>query len=695
MTGKAPVCNALPQDTSVTISASFRRRAVSAVLQRERLRGGEGRGGVRERPTAEEREKERSKVKATRHACVEIGSGQASSASSDWQQFLTEIDQATKPPRRPSVVRRSSPTRELHSLLAARHAAPITSPPLPFSSHSAAAVAAPADARVPTPLRPSAMSSSLTCAPHPPRSRSRHPVRADQDAASRPRARGNAPAPRSSTPPHARTPAFLIRFRRRKQNAADPVTSERLESANDPVSARAAAVEFVRHGKREFFIERPSSSTTPSSSSFSSAGGKTVRRGGAAFRPGDALRVRETSVSRGWRGKLVDGVKRWAFPAGYPHSVGPGFVEYTRWRLSAFFFGGAVGVFSTQGLLLAVGVGRQSAAPLAAALQWVIRDGMGRAGRMLFSQVGNGFDAETKQYRLMAALVLNLSCALESVTPAVPTLFLPVACLANMAKGASTVAAASTRSAIYRSFMRRENLGDITAKQETVGVMGDLMGTAMGIVLSRLTANNGRAAMSAFVGVSLAHLFSVYREIKGIQLGTLNRQRAHMLIKYYLEEGKVPNLRAGNRNERILNRPWLDSLHAPNIDLGARLHECAPDAEALQYLLKLYKNERYLFTYEGTRLKIVLRNDAGSHDCLKGFLQADYFWRRYLEVGERESRNRDLVEESYRFANRRFEGFVKEADQNGWVTKSVLLRPIGRRASWNNSSRVGGRGSEK
>lgn len=437
------------------------------------------------------------------------------------------------------------------------------------------------------------------------------------------------------------------------------------------MSTEAAVVEYVRFGTREFFIERPTA-TKPI-------------RGGLTFRPGDSLEVRQTSVDRTWRGKVIDRAKRWAFPDGYPHSVGPGFTEYTRWRLSAFFFGGAIGVFSTQGLLLAVGVGRQSAAPLAAALQWVIRDGLGRAGRMLFSQVGNGFDAETKQYRLMAALVLNLSCALESVTPAVPHLFLPLACIANMAKGASTVAAASTRSAIYRSFMRRENLGDITAKQETVGVIGDLMGTAMGIMLSRATANNRNLSTAAFVTVSLAHLFSVYREIKGIQLGTLNRQRAHMLIKYYLEEGKVPNLREGNRNERIVNRPWLDSLHAPNIDLGARLQECAPDAEALQYLLKMYKNERYLFTYEDTRLKIVLRNDAKSHDCLKAFLQADYFWTIYKEHGIREGRNRQLVEESYRFANSRFDAFVKDADHNGWVTNSVLLRPIGRRASWNGS----------
>lgn len=480
--------------------------------------------------------------------------------------------------------------------------------------------------------------------------------------------RATCPTSRHATPP--RNLAFSL-FTRHSPSR-EPVDKEKLESENDPVSTSAAAVEYVRNGKREFFVNRPSTGR--------------ARRGGATYREGDSLSIRETSIARSWRGKAFDRLKRWAFPDGFPHSVGPGFVEYTRWRLSAFFFGGAVGVFSTQGLLIAVGVGRQSAAPLAAALQWVIRDGMGRAGRMLFSQVGNGFDAETKQYRLMAALVLNLSCALESVTPAVPHLFLPLACIANMAKGASTVAAASTRSAIYRSFMRRENLGDITAKQETVGVSGDLMGTAMGILLSRLTANNRRWATTAFVSVSFAHLFSVYREIKGIQLGTLNRQRAHMLIKYYLEEGKVPNLQQGNSNERILNRPWLDSLHAPNIDLGVRLQECAPDAEALQYLLKMYNNERYLFTYENTRLKIVLRNDANSHDCLKAFLQADYFWNRYKHDGVRENRNRELVEESYRFANSRFDAFAREAQLNGWLTNSVLLRPIGRRASWNNSS---------
>lgn len=498
-------------------------------------------------------------------------------------------------------------------------------------------------------------------------------------------------------------PKWRPRFRKPLSPETDPVMKEAIENEAEngkssresamamTISKDAAAVEYVRSGTRQFFIRRPSSPDTVQSETDNDDDDDNMMRnrkwkiirGGRTYRSGDELDVQEQIIARPWHGKLVEGVKRWVFPAGYPDSVGPGFTEYTRWRLSSFFFGGAIGVFSTQALLLAVGVGRQSSAPLAAALQWVIRDGLGRAGRMIFSQVGNGFDAETKQYRLMAAIVLNMSCGLESLTPMIPNLFLPLACIANMAKGASTIAMQSTRPAIYRSFMRNENLGDITAKQETISVIGDLMGTCTGILLSRFISSS--LYTSCFLMISAAHFVSVYHEIKQIQLSTLNRQRAHMLIKYYLDHNHVPSLSHINYHERILNRPWLDSLHAPNIDLGARLLQCAPDAQALQYLLKLYKNERYLFTYEDTRLKIVLRNDATSHDCLKAFLQADHFWNLYKQRGHRHSRNRHLLVQSYKFANSHFDDFIHQADENGWNTYTVLLRPIGRRASWNNS----------
>jgi len=48
-------------------------------------------------------------------------------------------------------------------------------------------------------------------------------------------------------------------------------------------------------------------------------------------------------------------------------------------------------VLSRQALLIEVGVGTQSAAPMAAALNWVMKDGVGQLGGVIFaSQLGKG-----------------------------------------------------------------------------------------------------------------------------------------------------------------------------------------------------------------------------------------------------------------------------------------------------------------
>ena len=48
-------------------------------------------------------------------------------------------------------------------------------------------------------------------------------------------------------------------------------------------------------------------------------------------------------------------------------------------------------VLSTQALLIAVGVGTESAAPMAAALNWFMKDGLGQLGGVIFaSRLGRG-----------------------------------------------------------------------------------------------------------------------------------------------------------------------------------------------------------------------------------------------------------------------------------------------------------------
>lgn len=54
-------------------------------------------------------------------------------------------------------------------------------------------------------------------------------------------------------------------------------------------------------------------------------------------------------------------------------------------------------IFSTQSLLLAVGVGAKKTLPSAAAINWVLKDGLGRLGRLtVATKFGESFDADLK-----------------------------------------------------------------------------------------------------------------------------------------------------------------------------------------------------------------------------------------------------------------------------------------------------------
>lgn len=60
-------------------------------------------------------------------------------------------------------------------------------------------------------------------------------------------------------------------------------------------------------------------------------------------------------------------------------------------------------IVSPQALLFAVGLNATTAIPAAAALNWVIKDGLGQFGGMFFaSLVNKKFDADPKKWRLVA-----------------------------------------------------------------------------------------------------------------------------------------------------------------------------------------------------------------------------------------------------------------------------------------------------
>ncbi|CAL5329850.1 unnamed protein product [Camellia sinensis] len=99
-------------------------------------------------------------------------------------------------------------------------------------------------------------------------------------------------------------------------------------------------------------------------------------------------------------------------------------------------------------------------------------------GKMLFARQGKKFDYDLKQVfqlRFSDDLLMELGAGIELATAAVPHLFLPLACVANVAKNVGAVTSTSTHTPIYKAFAKGENIGDVTVKGEYVGNIADLV----------------------------------------------------------------------------------------------------------------------------------------------------------------------------------------------------------------------------
>lgn len=147
-----------------------------------------------------------------------------------------------------------------------------------------------------------------------------------------------------------------------------------------------------------------------------------------AASPGDAAAAALVQSRRTWVPRLI---AQHFLPKHYPHSVTPNYIQYVSWQAAQMVVSSASGVLSMQSLLYAIGVGAGSI-PMAAALNWILKDGIGQLGAILFgSWAGHRFDADPKRFRMLGCAAQDAANVLEAVTPLVPHLFLPLASLAN------------------------------------------------------------------------------------------------------------------------------------------------------------------------------------------------------------------------------------------------------------------------
>lgn len=153
-----------------------------------------------------------------------------------------------------------------------------------------------------------------------------------------------------------------------------------------------------------------------------------------------------------------------------------------------------------------------AATPLAATLQWILRDGTGMLGSVLFaSWGGRRFDVNVKTWRLFADVINDIGLTLELLSPLFGAYFIYVAVLGSICKSLCGVAAGATRAVITAHFAAEHNIADVAAKENAQETAVTLLGLISGLLCAKILNANMLRIWIAFFGLTALHVVANYR----------------------------------------------------------------------------------------------------------------------------------------------------------------------------------------
>ena len=261
-------------------------------------------------------------------------------------------------------------------------------------------------------------------------------------------------------------------------------------------------------------------------------------------------------------------------PKGFPHSVSANYGSYATGHFISSIFSSAGGVLSMQALLHGVGLGA-GAIPLAAALNWVIKDGLGQLGGVLFASfVNNKFDTDPKKWRLFAAVSMEISSFMEFLTPLCPQYFLPIASVANVGKNISFLAASASRAAIHNTFAVNENLADVTAKAGSQSILASTVGTGLGIGIASMLGHHYESSLLAFIACSSVGLISLRHCLRNVTLHALSPLK----LMYIYASYRLDSMSSENEKcLKVLSPAQIAAVEAKNVVFDLKYEQIVSD----------------------------------------------------------------------------------------------------------------------
>nr|XP_029492524.1 RUS1 family protein C16orf58 homolog [Oncorhynchus nerka]XP_029492525.1 RUS1 family protein C16orf58 homolog [Oncorhynchus nerka] len=396
----------------------------------------------------------------------------------------------------------------------------------------------------------------------------------------------------------------------------------------------------------------------------------------------------------GTTGKTIIGVFRSVFlPQGYPESVSGDYLQYQFWDTLQAFASSLSGTLATQASLRGVGVGNQEATVAAATITWLLRDGTGMLGRILFAWLkGNKLDSEAKKWRLVADVLNDIAMFMEILAPNFPTCFTLIVCSAGIFKSIVGVAGGATRAALTLHQARRDNMADISAKDGSQETLVNLAGLLVSLILIPLVTDNPPLTFVLFFLFTILHLCANYKAVRSVVMETLNEARLAIVLHQYLRDGRVLGPLEANLKEPV----FLEFRRTVPVKLGVRLGELIYTSEDL--ILAMKNNHKpFLIGVKRGSVCVCLGPDASVCDEIRAVCQAVCLCTVLHPVSPLEgalkqlsmshSNNHwELVHESHKLMDQIFQPFLKALEVAGWQTSRTLLDWNEWRVEWKKKS---------
>lgn len=316
-------------------------------------------------------------------------------------------------------------------------------------------------------------------------------------------------------------------------------------------------------------------------------------------------------------------------PQGFPDSVHPDYVPYQIWDTVQAFASTIMGTLTTHSIMKGVGVGEASATPLAAAVTWILKDGTGMVGRIVFAWWnGTDLDGQCKKWRLFADILNDLAMGIELLIPYFSYYSIVILCTSTAMKSVVGVAGGATRAALTQHQALQNNLADVSAKDGSQETCVNLIASFVGIFILSVFRNE-RYVLGLYLVLVAIHLYANYSAVKALRLNSLNEDRLAIIVKNYVANEVILDPEKVNKEESVLlfTEPTMN-VCGFRIKMGVSLanmikrHIISPSDTEL--LLKLFLDRKYLISIDirNKTIFISLKKDAQSCDVLEAYLYA-------------------------------------------------------------------------